>query len=194
MIFSAIALMIALFFLLSFASQTGWANRDLPDNFGLYIAQQLGLAEVEGRLSRFGKLLKQSWVAPAICMSILIPAAIFNLRSSVKTHNWRKRFKQPVDARFELAQWARALEFVVWFIVYTLIVPVLGYLVSTLVFGTLLPWRMGYRGGRWFLVCLVVSLAIVLVFRTGLQIRTPVNIWLYNLMPEGPRAFMQTWF
>ncbi|MEM1235233.1 MAG: tripartite tricarboxylate transporter TctB family protein, partial [Pseudomonadota bacterium] len=85
-------------------------------------------------------------------------------------------------------------EFVAWFIAYTLAVPVLGYLVSTLIFGTALPWRMGYRGWRWFGICLGTSFAIVLLFRTGLQIKTPVNIWLYSFLPDGAQGFMLTWF
>lgn len=72
--------------------------------------------------------------------------------------------------------------------------PVLGYLVSTLLLGTLLPWRLGYRGARWMGICLAASFAIVLVFRTGLQIKTPVNIWLYDLLPQRAETFMQVWF
>ncbi|MEM6728639.1 MAG: tripartite tricarboxylate transporter TctB family protein [Pseudomonadota bacterium] len=192
--FSVFMLALALFFLAAFFAFSGWENRDLPDDFGTYLLRQLGLVNGEGRLTRFGRILRQGWVAPAICLLILVPAALLNLRKSWITHRWRQRFKQPVAMEYEAMQWVRALEFVAWFIAYTLIVPILGYLVSTLLLGTLLPFRMGYRGWRWFLICFSVSLAIVLVFRTGLQIKTPVNIWLYSLLPPGPRGFMATWF
>lgn len=194
LVFSAIVLMIALFFGMMFFRHTGWAGRDLPDDMLTYLGRQFGLADGEGRLDRFGRILKQSWVAPLACLLILIPAAALNMRSSYKNHLWRKRFGQPTNAGFEVIQWLRALEFVGWFVAYTLLVPILGYLCATLIFGTVLPWRMGYRSGRWFAICLTTSLAIVLVFRTGLQIKTPVNIWLYNLLPPRAEGFMQTWF
>lgn len=192
--FSIFMAALALFFFAAFFFAAGWEGRKLPDEMGTYLLRQFGLVEGEGRLTRLGRILKQGWVAPAICMAILVPAALLNLRKSWLTHQWRKRFKQPVAMDFEVAKWLSALEFVAWFIAYTLAVPVLGYLLSTLVFGTVLPWRMGYRGGRWFLICLGASFAIVLVFRTGLQIKTPVNIWLYSLLPDGARGFMLTWF
>ena len=194
LVFSLAMAALALFFLAMFAAYSGWDDRKLPDDFGTYLLRQLGLADGEGRLTRFGRILRQGWVAPAICLAILLPAAALNLWQSWRTHWWRVRFRQPVGMSYETEQWVRALEFVGWFIAYTLIVPILGYLVATVIFGTLLPWRMGYRGARWFLICLAVSVAIVLLFRTGLQIKTPVNIWLYSLLPPGPRGFMATWF
>lgn len=194
LIFSALMLMVALFFLVMFWSETGWDKRKLPDDFGTYLLRQLGLFEGDGRLERFGKILKQSWVAPVMCLLVLVPAAAWNLRQSWRVHNWRNRFKQPNSMQYEATVWLRALEFVAWFIAYTLAVPTLGYLVSTLLLGTLLPWRMGYRGKRWFLTCLTISFIIVLVFRTGLQIKTPINVWLYSLLPTRAEGFMQTWF
>ena len=192
--FSIFIALVALFFFVSFFFASGWDGRKLPDEMGTYLLRQFGIIEGEGRLERLGRILKQGWVAPAICMAILVPAAVLNLRKSRITHNWRRRFKQPVEMSYEASKWLSALEFVGWFIAYTLAVPIFGYLVSTLVFGTALPWRMGYRGWRWFSICLTASFAIVLLFRTGLQIKTPVNIWLYSLLPDGARGFMLTWF
>ena len=194
LIFSALMLVLALFFLMMFWTETGWDKRKLPDDFGTYLLRQFGLIDGEGRLDRFGKILKQSWVAPFMCLAVLVPAAIWNLRKSWQVHNWRLRFKQPTAMGYEAAVWLRALEFVGWFIAYTVAVPILGYLVSTLLLGTLLPWRMGYKGKRWFVTCLTVSFIIVLVFRTGLQIKTPINVWLYSFLPTGAEGFMQTWF
>ena len=194
LIFSALMLALVLFFLVMFRTETGWEGRKLPDDFGTYLLRQLGVVDGEGRLDRFGKILKQSWVAPLMCMAILVPAAIWNLRQSWRVHNWRLRFKQPTAMAYEATVWLRALEFVGWFVAYTIAVPILGYLVSTLMLGTLLPLRMGYRGKRWFFTCLTVSFAIVLVFRTGLQIKTPINVWLYGFLPTGVEGFMKTWF
>lgn len=194
LLFSLLMFGIVVFFALAFVRYTGWQSRKLPDQMGLYILDQLGLAEVEGRRARFGKILKQGWVAPLAVMGVLVPAAALNLRAAVRSHRWRVRFRQPTGARFEVALWARALEYILWFVAYTMLVPVLGYLISTLLLGTLLPWRLGYRGARWFGICLGTSLIIVLIFRTGLQIRTPVNIWLYDQVPTALGGFMKTWF
>ena len=186
--------LLALTFLAFFWTQTGWDDRKLPDNFGAYMAHQLGLSELEGRVARFGRILKQSWVAPMICLAIFVPAALFNLRGSWKETAWRKRFLLPTSAYFELTKYVAALEFVAYFIGYTLIVPILGYLVSTVLLGSFLTWRLGYRTRRWTLIGLASSLAVVVVFRSFLQIKTPLNIWLYDQLPSATRAFMLTYF
>ena len=41
---------------------------------------------------------------------------------------------------------------------------------------------------------LSASFGIVVLFRTLLQIKTPVNIWLYNQLPDGLSLFLKTWF
>lgn len=194
LIFSLFMVGLALFFLIFFFTQTGWEDRKLPANMARYWMDQFGITDPDKRPARLGRILKQSWMAPMLCLAILVPAALWNLRGAIRAQAWRARFKQPTGVGNELMQWLRALEFVAWFVAYTLIVPILGYLVSTLLLGTLLPWRLGYRGLRWMGICLAASFAIVLVFRTGLQIRTPVNIWLYDQLPQRIETFMQVWF
>ncbi len=191
---SIAAALIALFFLVSFWTQTGWEKRKLPDNIGQYTAHQFGLTEIDGRVTRLGRILKQSWVGPMICLLILVPTALWNVYASYKVYRWRKRFLLPNNAGYEFSKYLAALEYVVWFIVYTLMVPVLGYLVSTLIFGCFLPWRLGYRTSRWMLISLVTSFIAVVVFRTFLQIKTPGSIWLYDQLPTTARAFMLTYF
>ncbi|WP_415404296.1 tripartite tricarboxylate transporter TctB family protein [Tateyamaria sp. SN3-11] len=194
LIFSLFMVGLALFFLIFFFTQTGWEDRKLPANMARYWMDQFGITDPDKRPARLGRILKQSWMAPMLCLAILVPAALWNLRGAIRAQVWRARFKQPTGVAYELMQWLRALEFVAWFVAYTLIVPILGYLVATLLLGTLLPWRLGYRGLRWMGICLAASFAIVLVFRTGLQIRTPVNIWLYDQLPQRIETFMQVWF
>ena len=191
---SVVAALVALFFLVFFWTQTGWDNRKLPDEFGRYVAYQFGLADIEGRVTRLGRILKQSWVAPMICLLIFVPAALANLYASWSETAWRRRFLLPTSARFELTKYAAALEYVAYFILYTLIVPVLGYLVSTLILGTYLTWRLGYRTRAWMLTGLASSFAVVVVFRSLLQIKTPVSIWLYDQLPHTLRVFMLTYF
>lgn len=185
---------IALFFLIFFWTQTGWDTRKLPDEFGTYLAYQFGLADIEGRVTRLGRILKQSWVAPMLCLLVLVPAALWNLRASWAETAWRKRFLLPTSATFEAAKYLAALEYVAYFIGYTLIVPVLGYLVSTLLLGTYLTWRLGYRSARWMGIGLISSFAVVVLFRSLLQIKTPISIWLYDQFPDALRVFMLTYF
>ena len=97
---------LALFFFVFFFTQTGWGDRNLPDEFGAYLAHQFGLYEIDGRVTRFGRILKQSWVAPMICLLVLMPTALWNLQSSFKEHKWRKRFLLPTSAHFELTKYA----------------------------------------------------------------------------------------
>ena len=60
--------------------------------------------------------------------------------------------------------------------------------------GSFLTARLGYRGWRWGMIAVASSLAIVVLFRSVLQIKTPVNIWLYNQLPDGLSSFFKTWF
>ncbi|MDJ0614524.1 MAG: tripartite tricarboxylate transporter TctB family protein [Rhizobiaceae bacterium] len=194
LLFSGLLLVLAMFFLAFFWTETGWEKRKLPDEFGTYLLHQLGMIDVEGRVTRFGRILKQSWIAPMLCLLVFVPAAAWNMRNSVVAHHWRKRFHLPTKLNYELEQWARALEFVAYFIAYTLIVPILGYLVSTVLFGQFLTWRLGYRTKKWIGISLLSSTAIVLVFRTLLQIKTPVSIWLYDQLPVAIKSFMLSYF
>ena len=191
---SIVTALVALFFLAFFWSQTGWSNRALPENTAAYIAFQFGFADIDGRVERLGRILKQSWVAPMLCLLVLVPAALANLRASWREARWRKRFALPTDPRPEFGKYIAALEFVAGFILYTLVVPVFGYLLSTLIFGCVLTWRLGYRTKFWMGTGFLSSLAIVIVFRTFLQIRTPVSIWLYDRFPPDMRSFMLTYF
>lgn len=192
--FSLFMVALVCFFIWAFPSETGWAKRKLPDDILSYLAAQLGLIDAEGRLMRFGKIIKQGWVAPLICMTILVPAALLNLRLAFNALRRKQRQQAPLRWQYEMMQWARALEYICYFIGYTLLVPVLGYLLSTLIMGCFLTWRVGYRTWRWTGIAFVTSFAIVILFRSLLQIKTPVNIWLYNMLPDQMAVFMKTWF
>lgn len=194
LLFSGLMLALALFFLFFFWTETGWHKRKLPDEFSAYVFHQLGLIDIEGRVTRFGRILKQPWVAPMLCLLVLVPAAIVNMWSSHFVHKWRQRFQLPTKLNYEIEQWMRALEFVAYFIAYTLVVPILGYLVSTVLFGLFLTWRLGYRTKRWIGISILSSFAIVIVFRSFLQIKTPVSIWLYDQLPVTAKSFMLSYF
>ena len=181
-------------FIWYFPSETGWAKRKLPDDIWQYFATQFGLTEAEGRVMRFGKIVKQGWVAPLFCLALLVPAVLINLVLSHRALKRKQRQLAPLRWGYEMNEWLRAVEYILYFIAYTFMVPFLGYLASTLMMGCFLTWRVGYRSWRWMGIALLSSFAMVVLFRSVLQIKTPVNIWLYNQMPEGASIFFKTWF
>ena len=165
----------ALVLLLTFFDQSGWADRDLPQK-------------------RLGKVLKQPWIGPVIALLILVPAALGNLGLSLRRALLDRRKHRPNKTRYEVVQWLRAIEFIVYFIIYTRSIEIVGYLIATVIFAMLMVLRLGYRSWRWVGIAAGVSFLSVVFFRTLLQIKTPVNIWLYNQLPEGLERFMKVYF
>ena len=163
------------FLLVHFNSESGWNGRDLDQK-------------------RVGKILKQQWVGPLMCMAILIPATFFNILEAFKAYKKSKRLLIPNKTFYEMIQWIRSLEFILYFLVYTFSISILGYLISTLIFAVFLTYRLGYRTKNWVLISLFSSFIVVLIFRTILQIKTPINIWLYQYFPENIEVFMKIYF
>ena len=87
----------------------------------------------------------------------------------------------------ELLLWARAGEYVVWFLAYVLATPWIGYLPASVAFTTALAWRLGYRG-RALALSPLVGIGIVLIFKTFLEVRMPGGA-VYDLFPQGLRNF-----
>ena len=92
----------------------------------------------------------------------------------------------------ELWFWCRSAEYAVWFMAYVFTVPWLGYLPATIVFGVALALRSGYRSRRVLLGVIVLSIAIVVVFKAFLQVKIPGGE-LYQHLPGAMRAFMLTY-
>jgi len=172
---SIIFLLFVVFLLIYFNSESGWSARDLNQK-------------------RVGKILKQQWVGPLMCMVILLPATILNILEAFKAYKKSKRLLLPNKIMYEMTQWIRSLEFILYFLVYTFSITVLGYLISTLIFAVFLTYRLGYRTKKWIFISLFSSFIVVLIFRTILQIKTPVNIWLYKFLPENLEVFMKIYF
>ena len=149
---------------------------------------------VEGRVKSLSPIVKQGWYAGLAALLIVTPAALFNLGLSLRNAAKRRRQLLPNRTVYELEMWFRALEYVVYFFVYTAAVLALGYLLSTLVMVVFLTWRLGYRTWKWMGTASVTALTIVLVFKTLLEIKITNNIWLYNQLPGVWGAFMKTYF
>ena len=89
----------------------------------------------------------------------------------------------------EIVLWIKSLEYALWFMAYVLIVPVVGYFISTLIFVSALGWRAGYREKRTLIMAGVVGVAIVVVFKGMLSVKIPGG-QLYELFPDSIRNFM----
>lgn len=108
--------------------------------------------------------------------------------------NWVSAFvSEKIDGRWaEIAVWLRSFEFVLWFMVYVVLVPKLGYLPSTILFGLALTVRMGYRSPKMLSISALTSVAVVVTFKSFLQVRVPGGA-AYEYLPDAMRSFMLTY-
>ncbi|WP_417675321.1 tripartite tricarboxylate transporter TctB family protein [Pseudodonghicola sp.] len=97
-----------------------------------------------------------------------------------------KRFTS--SDRVELRRWAEVLEYAVWFMAYVLLVPVIGYLLATLIFMPALTWRMGYRSRLILWSSVVFAVAVVVLFKTFLSVKIPGGM-IYEYLPGALRGF-----
>ena len=151
--------------------------------FSLALLSQLGEQTVWKKGTR---LFAQPPFWPAVSLiSMTVFAAFHWLGSAVSPR---------IDGRWaEVLFWVRALEFVAWFLAYVALVPLLGYLPSTILFAMMLACRLGYRSAGWMAVSAATAFGIVLVFKTFLQVKLPGGL-IYEYLPSALRSFMLTNF
>ena len=85
--------------------------------------------------------------------------------------------------------WLASLEYVAWFMVYVWLVPITGYLLTTIAFCVLLARRCGYRSRRALLTAAATAVCIVVLFKTMLAVKIPAAV-IYEWLPAGLRNFM----
>lgn len=104
-------------------------------------------------------------------------------------HLWRLPFRriERADLR-EALRWVAALEYALWFMVYVMLVPLIGYLPMTLIFVPLLAWRMGYRSLHMMAISAGFAVFTVLFFKGVLAVRIPGAV-LYDYLPDAWRSF-----
>lgn len=145
------------------------------------------LATVDGQVTwGRGKVLAQPAVVPWIAVIAMVLFSGLHLISSLMSPKIEGRWA-------EVGFWLRGLEFVAWFMAYVWLVPRLGYLPATVIFATVLTWRLGYRHPRMLLAAAAFGMAVVLLFKTFLQVKVPGGA-LYDLLPGALRTFMLTYF
>lgn len=92
----------------------------------------------------------------------------------------------------EIWFWIRSLEYACWFMIYVWLVPLVGYLFSTVFFAVFLVVRVGYRRRTFIWSALISASVIVLIFKAGLQVKIPGGA-LYEYLPTSLRSFMLTY-
>lgn len=119
------------------------------------------------------------WPLIALFMMTLFPALHL---WRMKTRTFHRRDRE------ELLLWLRPLEYMLWFMVYVVIVPVAGFLPATMVFAPLLAFRAGYRSRFMLFMAFAAGVTIVLIFKSMLGVKIPSPPW-YDLLPQPWRSF-----
>ncbi len=136
-------------------------------------------------------LLVQPRFWPGLCLAGFAFFALCHLIGTSIRHRQSGRHRLlPLD---ELTNWARPLEFALYFMAYVFLVPQLGYLPTTLLALPALVFRLGYRHPSKLIAAVLVGLCTVVVFKTLLQVRIPGGRW-YELLPDDLRNVFILYF
>jgi len=151
--------------------------------FSLILLSQLGDQTV---WKKGTKLFAQPRFWPSVSLISMSLFGAFHLLGSIVSPR--------IDGRWsEVGFWLKAMEFVAWFLAYVALVPVIGYLLATILFAVGLTIRLGYRGPGWVAASAGSAIVIVLIFKTFLQVRIPGG-QIYEYLPTALRSFMLTYF
>ncbi len=151
--------------------------------FSLFLVSQIG----EQTIWKKGtKLFAQPAFWPSLSLISMSIFAAFHWLGSAVSPRLEGRWS-------EVWLWLRSLEYVMWFLAYVLLVPILGYLLATITFVVCLAIRLEYRSPKWIGISVSAAIAIVLVFKTFLQVKVPGG-QIYELLPTVLRSFMLTNF
>ena len=180
--FAGVLFLLALFLLIRLPAETRWFSRvDLP------LQPRFWPAVVLGAFALFSGLhLMQSWLAWR--RTAPRPPTTPVEAPAIPLGGIARRPHQRSPAG-ELLRWLRPLEFALYFVAYAASVPWLGYLLSTAAFMPLLGLRTGIRSPSGLGLLAGMGIGIVLVFKTGLEVRMPPGA-LYDLFPPQMRNFL----
>lgn len=129
-----------------------------------------------------GKLFAQPRFWPAVSLIGMASFAALHLLGSALSERIGGRWK-------EVALWFSALEYAGWFVAYAALVPIAGYLPSTLLAAILLTLRVGYRSKLALISAIGGAFVIVALFKSFLQVKLPAG-QIYEVLPDGLRQFM----
>lgn len=150
--------------------------------FSVFLISQLGS---QAQWQSSGKWSSQPALWPGIAVIGMTVFAALNWISASVSPRIEGRWK-------EVASWSKAFEFVAWFMIYVVAVPVLGYLPSTMIFALLLAVRTGYRNRKMLASAMLTAIVTVVVFKSFLQVKVPGGL-IYEYLPDFIRSFMLTY-
>lgn len=150
--------------------------------FSAYLLSQLG---EQTTWKSAGKLAAQAPFWPMISLGGMTVFAALHLAGSVLSPRLPGRWA-------EVAFWLRSIEYALWFMLYVLLVPQLGYLPSTLLVAVALALRAGYRSRAGVGGAALAAVVVVVLFKSILKVNVPGGA-LYEFLPDALRAFMLTW-
>ncbi len=156
---------------------------------GLFLVFSLALLSQIGSQTEWrggAKLFAEPRFWPAVSLSAMTLFAALHFLGSTLSERIPGRLA-------EVGFWLRSIEYAIWFMVYVLAVPRIGYLPASLVFSVLLAYRSGYRSPRMLGGATAAALTTVLVFRSFLQVKIPGGA-IYDHFPDGVRQIMLTYF
>lgn len=123
---------------------------------------------------------------PSVGVAMMVVFGALHLVGSCNSPRLYGRLK-------EVALWARSIEFAIWFIVYVLIVPKIGYLPATVLLSVLLSIRLGYRSAVTLICSVAFAVLVVVVFKAGLGVKIPAGE-IYRFLPDSIRTFVMVNF
>lgn len=104
-------------------------------------------------------------------------------------HLWklpRHKFERADFVEWQV--WLLSIEWVLWFLLYVALVPIIGYLPVTMAFMPILVWRLGYRDRRMLWISTLIGAAVVILFKSLLEVKIPGAL-LYEYFPGPVRSF-----
>ncbi len=131
------------------------------------------------------KTFSQPAFWPTVSVGLMVVFGALHLLSSALSPRLTGRLS-------ELGFWLRSAEYALWFMIYVFMVPWAGYLPTTMLFGAGLALRAGYRSKSMMVSVLLLSIVIVVIFKSILQVKIPGGE-LYQYLPGPWRSFMLTY-
>ena len=150
--------------------------------FALFLLSQLGdQTKVVKRTKWFG----QPYLWPMISIWAMVVFGFLHWLSSALSPRIPGRWK-------EVVFWIRSVEYVLYFLIYVLVVPIVGYLPATVLFSVFLVLRTGFRNPKMIAYAVAFAVCVAIVFRAFLQVKIPAGA-VYEYLPDTFRAFALTY-
>ncbi len=151
----------------------------------LFLLSQLS---TQAKFSTKGQLFAEPAFWPAVGVIGMVLFGALHAFSEFGRRSRNRGLRETRSLR-EIGVWLRSLEYLIWFMVYVVVVPIIGYLPATLVFALALAMRAGYRSRQMLGASALMGVAIVLIFKTMLSVKIPSGA-LYEYLPVALRSFV----